>query len=173
MPVVKGFSDELEAMRFKITVKPILSNKGALKISIRYPKKLQNRPFSLLIDDQVVDNPQAERIMDEGDHHLVILSDDYRDESRIFKIERARVLELPVVLQDPTPLVIFEGPESARIFFDNKPVERPQRPLPVEPGSHEARFQLSDYSIVKQMNIQKGKTYHVALTIGINISEGN
>jgi hypothetical protein len=173
LPVIKGLSEEIETMRFQLSVKPLLSNEGVVKISPRYPEQLQGRPFTVLIDDEVVEKPGEERLLKEGEHHLVIVSNDYRNESRSFMIERGKILDLPIVLQDPTPLVIFEGPENARIFFDNEPVENLQTPYPVEPGPHEVRFQLSDYSVIKTLNIQKGKTYRVALAVDVNVSESD
>jgi hypothetical protein len=170
MPVIKGLTDEIETLRFVLTVKPILSDEGAVRVIPRYPENLPDKPFTLLIDDEVIERPREERVLREGEHNLVILSDDYRNENRVFMVERGKILELGINLQDPTPLVIFEAPENARIFFDNTPVN-PGRPLPVEPGAHEVRFQLSDYAVVKPLIVQKGKTYRVAMAVDLTITE--
>ncbi|MDR1909821.1 MAG: hypothetical protein LBQ35_07915 [Spirochaetaceae bacterium] len=170
MPIIKGLTTDMEAMRFTLTVKPILSDEGAVRIIPRYPENLPGRPFTVLIDDVVVENPREERVLREGEHHLLILSGDYRNESRVFRVERGQVLSLSITLQDPTPLIIFEAPENALIFFDSRPIS-PTGPMPVEPGVHEVRFQLSDYAIVKTLTVQKGKTYRLALTIDLSIEE--
>jgi hypothetical protein len=172
MPIIKGISEEFETMRFTLTVKPIFSDEGAVYIVPRYPENLPDRPFTVLIDDEVVERPQEERVLREGEHHLVIISSDYRNESLVFLVERSKTLPLTVTLQDPTPLVIFEGPENARIFFDNQPVNSPG-PLPVEPGIHEVRFQLSDYAIVKTVSVQRGKTYRLSLAIDLVVQESD
>jgi hypothetical protein len=171
MPIVKGLTEELETMRFRLGVKPILSDEGAVRISFRYPEQLTGKPFTVLIDDIVVENPGEERLLKEGEHHLMILSDDYRNESHRFLIERAKVLDLAIELQDPTPLIIFEAPEDALIFLDNEPVALGLTPVPVESGTHEVRFQVSDYAIVRQITVQRGKTYRVALAVDVNVSE--
>jgi hypothetical protein len=173
LPVIKGLSEEIETMRFQLSVKPIFSNEGAVKISLKYPDQLPDKPFTLLIDDEVVEWPQEERVLREGEHHLVILSSDYRNESRNFMIEQGKILDLSIVLQDPTPLIIFEGPENASIFFDNALIENTQKPYPTEPGPHEVRFQLSDYLVTKNLNVQKGKTYRVALMVDVTVSESD
>jgi hypothetical protein len=173
LPVIKGLSEDIEAMRFSLQVKPILSNEGAVRLIPRYPENLRNRPFTVLIDDLVVENPGEERMLREGEHHLVILSNDYRNENRVFIVERGKALELTITLQDPTPLVIFEAPEDALVFFDNLPVVSPGSPRPVEPGIHEVRFQLSDYSIVKSLAVQKGKTYRVSVAVDVQVSESD
>jgi len=181
MPAAKGLSDELERMVFNFTVRPILSDEGAAKLILRYPSQLKDKPITILIDDAQIDNlsemsllkdiPLKEILLKEGEHHLVILSEDYRNESRRFVIERAKILELIVDLQDPTPVIIFEGPENALIFLDNAPVPENRGPIAVTPGLHEAKFSIGDYTIIKTINIQRGKTYRVALTVDLSIQE--
>ncbi|MDR2070583.1 MAG: hypothetical protein LBP81_04080 [Treponema sp.] len=173
MPVIKGVSEELEAMRFSFQVKPILSNEGAVRLILRYPENLRDRPFTVLIDDQVIENPGEERLIKEGEHHLVILSSDYRNESRAFIVERGKTMELNIALKDPAPLVIFEAPENVQILFDNQPVVSPEKPMLVTPGAHEVKFQLNDYSIIKSLTVQKGKTYRVSMTVDVQISEND
>jgi hypothetical protein len=171
MPVIKGMNEELETMAFQLTVKPVLGDEGAVKFSVRFPEQLRGRPFTVLIDDILVENLVEERLLKEGEHHLVILSDDYRNESRRFVVERAKMLDLIIELHDPTPLIIFEGPENARIFLDNTPVVRKREPVPVEPGIHEAKFQVGDYTLIKNLSVVRGKTYRVALAVDINVHE--
>ncbi|MDR0561906.1 MAG: PEGA domain-containing protein [Spirochaetaceae bacterium] len=171
MPVIKGLPEEIESMVFQLHIKPILSSEGAVKISIRYPEQLPGKPFVLLIDDEVVENPHEERLLREGPHNLVIVSDDYRNESRRFLIERGKTADITVELQDPTPIIIFEAPENARIYVDNDLLPNTMKPYPVEPGRHEVKFQMSDYSIIRTLTVQKGKTYRVSLTVDITISE--
>ena len=171
MPVIKGISEELERMIFYLNVKPILSDEGALKINIRYPDNLPNRPLTILVDDKVIDNPREERLLKEGEHHLVILSEDYRNISQRLVVERAKTLYLMVELMDTTPLLVFEYPENAKVYLDNVFIPNPGPPLPVEPGIHEVRFQVSDYTITRPLTVQKGKTYRVSLAVDVNISE--
>jgi hypothetical protein len=173
MPVIKGISEEMENMVFQLSVKPIFSDEGAVKMSFKYPDQLQDRPVIVLIDEAVVENPGEERLLKEGEHNLVILSDDYRNQSRRFVVERAKVLDLLIELQDPTPLITFEYPENALIFLDNVPVSKPRAPQAVDPGQHEVRFQISDYSITRPVTIKKGKTYTVRLSVDVDIAEND
>jgi hypothetical protein len=171
MPVIKGLSDEVEAMRFRLTAKPIFSDEGAIKIIARYPEQLPGKPFTVYIDGEVIEKPQEERILREGEHQLLILSNDYRREDRRFLVERGKILDLTIDLQDATPLVFFEAPEDSRIFFDGIPLENIRKPHPAEPGLHEVKFQVSDYSIVRAIQLQKGKNYKIALSVDLTISE--
>jgi len=171
MPVSKGVSAALENMVFNLTVRPILSNEGALRIIFRYPENLPDRPLTVLINDEIIENPREERILREGEHHLVILSEDYRNQSSRFVVERARTLELLVELEDPTPLLVFEHPEAARVYLNNVFLPNSRHPQPVEPGIHEVRFQVSDYIIVRPVTVQRGRTYRISLSVDIVIAE--
>ncbi|MCL2044748.1 MAG: hypothetical protein FWG89_11485 [Treponema sp.] len=170
-PISSDLNTELNTMLFTLTAKPILSDEGAVRLSFRYPQQLFGRPFTVLINDVVITNINEERILREGEHHLAIVSENYRNEYRRFMVERGRTLDLTIDLQDPTPLLIFEAPENTRIFLNNNPISRNSGPIPVEPGVYEARFHVGDYSITRTITVQRGKTYRVALAVGIDIEE--
>jgi hypothetical protein len=173
LPVVKGMNDELETMVFTLTVRPILGNEGAVIVVPRYPPQLRGRPFTILIDDAVIENISESQLLKEGEHHLVVISQDYRNESRRFVVERAKTIQLIVELQDPAPIIIFEGPENAHIFLNSAPVPRSRQSVAVEPGPHEVKFIIGDYTILKNINVQRGKTYRVALNVDLAIDESD
>jgi hypothetical protein len=173
MAIVKGLNEELENMMFTLTAKPIFTDEGAVKISYRYPQQLRGKQFTVLIDDVVIENLSEERLLREGEHHLVVLSEDYRNESRRFMVERTKTIDLIIELQDPTPLIVFESPGNARIFLNNNPISRDSGPIPVDPGTHEARFHIGDYILTKTINVQRGKTYKVVVSVGIDVAEND
>jgi len=169
----RGAGAEVEGMSFLLSARPILSDEGAVRITARYPEQLRGRPFTVLINGAVVESLAEEQVLREGEHHLAVVSEDYRNESRRFVVERARVTDLVVELQDPTPLIFFETPQHTLIFLNNSPIFRGGDPIPVEPGVHEARFQLGEYTITRTIKVQRGRTYRIALTLGIDIEESN
>jgi hypothetical protein len=171
MPVIKGLSEEVESMQFRLSVKPIFSDEGAVKITPRYPEQLPGKPFTVFIDKTLLEQPQEERHLNEGEHHLEIVSHDYRSENRRFLVERGKILDLSIDLRDATPLVLFEAPQDSRIFFDGALLENNLKPLLAAPGIHEVKFQLSDYAVVKPLKVQKGKTYRVVMSVDVQISE--
>jgi len=171
IPVIKGLDEELENITFNLAVRPIFSDEGAVRLITRYPPQLRNRPFTVLIDDNLIGNISEQIVLREGEHHLVILSDDYRNESRRFVVERTRVTDLTIDLQDPTPIIIFEGPQNAQIYLDNVRVAGNREPISVEPGAREIRFQIGDYIVSRTLNVQRGKTYRVALNVDLTFQE--
>jgi hypothetical protein len=171
MQVSKGLPDAFENTLFSFTARPILSDEGAVRLIPRYPAQLRNRPFTVLIDDNVIPNISEQILLREGEHHLVILSEDYRNESRRFVVERAKIVDLNIELQDPTPIIIFESPQNAEIYLNNNLIPRSGEPVTVEPGQHEVRFRVGDYTVTRTLNIQRGKTYRVSLAVDLTIHE--
>lgn len=171
-PTMKGIGEEIEKMRFTLSAKPIMSDEGALNLSFRYPEQLSGKPFSLLIDDVLIENATEEMLLKEGSHHLVVVSEDFRNENRMFFIERGETLFLNIELQDTMPILMFEAPENARIYIDGVYVN-PSKPLPIEPGQHEVKFLMSDYAIVRPITARKGKTYKVVMNITVDVSESD
>ena len=170
-PIEKGLPASFDLLKFNMTVRPILSNEGAVRLIPRFPPQQRNRPFIVLIDDNVISNIAEEIILREGEHHLVILSDDYRNESRRFLIERAKVIDLVINLQDPTPIIVFEGPQNSSVFLNNVLIQNIREPVTVEPGAHEVKFQIGDYTIIRSLTIQRGKTYRVSLEVDLSVHE--
>jgi hypothetical protein len=170
-PIDKGLPAAFERLTFNVTARPILSDEGAVRIIPRFPPQQRNRPFTVLINDNVISNISEEIVLREGEHHLVILSDDYRNESRRFIVERGNIIDLIIELQDPTPMIIFEAPQNALIFLNGSPVTDIRDPILVDPGTHEVRYQIGNYVIIRNLTIQRGKTYRVALEIDLKIQE--
>lgn len=170
-PVIKGLSAELENMIFNLAARPILTDEGAVRLIPRFPPRLANRPFTVLINDTEITDITSQIILKEGEHNLVILSDSYKNESRRFIVEKAKVIDLYIDLQDPAPILILEGPRNAEVFLDNARVWRTNEPIVIEPGNHEVRFHVGDYSIIKNINARIGKTYRVSLGLDLSIKE--
>jgi hypothetical protein len=174
MPIVPQVDEEIEDMRFQLTVKPLINDEGAVKINVKHPiaqNKAAYKPYTTLIDDRVIENIEEEQIIKEGEHYLMIISNDYRNESRRFILERGKTMEINITLQDITPLILFETPDNAKIFLDNVRISPTVTPRPIEPGPHEVKIQVSDYTIIKTIFVRKGKTYRVAFMVDLDVTE--
>jgi hypothetical protein len=171
MPIAKGWNDEIAAFRFQLKVKPVFSDEGTLIINIHRPEIRPNGAYIVMIDEHVVENPAAERFIKEGEHNLTVTSSDYRSENRRLIIERGRTYNISITLRDLTPLIVFEAPEQARLFLDGVLVKRTAAPLAIEPGPHEIRALISDYTIIKNVMIENGKTYRAVFSVDMLIYE--
>jgi len=170
-PVIKGLAPEIESMRFQLRAKPLFTDKGALNLSVKYPEQLPDKDYTISIDEAVQDKDNGEFILSEGEHHLTVISNDYRTESRRFIIERGKVLAMTLELQDTIPMVSFEAPENALVYFNNTLIEDHRAEMTTEPGEYEVRFQVGDYSITKQISIEKGHSYRISLMVDVNIED--
>ena len=173
MPLASNIPITVERMLFNLNVRPILSNEGAVRINIRYPDNLRGRPYTVLLNGNVIEDLGEELLLREGEHNLLVLSEYYRNHSSRFIVERTRVMDLTVELQDSTPFLIFEGPENARVYLNNVFIPDPRVLRPVEPGRHEVRFQVGDFTVIRPLTVQRGRTYRVAMSLDLDITESD
>ncbi|MDR2842891.1 MAG: hypothetical protein LBV52_06790 [Spirochaetaceae bacterium] len=171
MPAAKEIPGDVENMRFTLNIRPLLSDEGAVRVKVLYPDNKQQGPAAILIDNNVIERLQDETFLKEGEHFLTILSADYRNETRRFIVEQGKTIDLSITLHDLTPLIVFEAPSKALIYIDKILLSSTGNPVAVIPGTHEIKIQLSDYTIVKTLIIQKGKTYRVVFAIDLEVTE--
>jgi hypothetical protein len=160
-----------EIALFYLSVKPVTGDEGVVKLTLNYPQLLRDRPTSVLIDDEVVENIANAHFLREGEHQLLIVSEDYRTESRRFFVDRGKTTEISITLKDTMPLLLFEAPNRALIFINNRRIIATDAPYPIAPGIYDIKIQVSDYTIIKTVQIQKGKTYRIAFTMDMSVSE--
>jgi hypothetical protein len=160
-----------ETALFHLSARPIFGDEGAVKVTIRYPQLLRDRPVSVLIDDKVMEDIGAALFLREGEHQLLVISEDYRTESRRFFVDRGKTTDIFITLKDTTPLLLFEAPDRALIFINNRRIIATDTPYPVTPGIYDIKIQVSDYTIIKTVQVQKGKTYRIAFTVDISVNE--
>jgi hypothetical protein len=160
-----------ENVLFHLSVKAVHGDEGVVKLTLRYPQLLRDKPVSVLIDDEVVENVADPQFLREGEHQLLVISEDYRTESRRFLVDRGKTTEIAITLKDTMPLLLFEAPDRALIFINNKRVITTSAPYPIVPGTYDIKIQVSDYTIIKTVQVQKGKTYRIAFTMDLSVSE--
>jgi len=169
LPIMKGLPEDIEAIGFTVRIKPILADEGAFRLGIEYPQGEQ-KPVTVYIDDVPVQNPKATQILATGTHHLSVVSDDYRNELRVFTVEQARMTELSVRMQDTAPRLYLLAPENARVYLDDVELANAKDGMVIEPGDHTVRFTIGDYEVTRPLTIEKGKDYTVSMLIDVNIT---
>jgi len=176
VPLAKGVSPELEAAQVPVRVRPVLSDEGGLKLTLKYPEPSpggapERTAPAVTVDDKRVD-PSQVLLLKAGGHRLALSSEDYRDESRSFVIEQGKVLELAIELQDTTPILVIEAPDTAVIIVDGVRVDHVARPqMTVEPGEHSASCKLGDYSLSRKFSAARGKVYRLVLSVDLLVQE--
>lgn len=170
LPVMKGLPDNIESIKFTAKIRPILTDEGGMQLRLTWPTD-DKKPVTVRIDEMPVDNPDQVRILAPGDHHLSIVSDEYRNEMRVFTVESARITNIAVALRDTVPHLMLIAPENALINLDGKPFTAPRESVPIEPGEHTVLFRIGDYEFSKSITAEKGKDYTITMIIDVTVTE--
>lgn len=172
--VMKGVPRELFDSVFSVTIKPVLIDRGLLDLKILYPeaqKENEQQKFLVFIDERQIDFPQKTLFLDTGMHRLNIVSDHYRNEVRSFSIEQAKTSSLVIRLQDIIPLLHVSAPQNTRFFMNNTEIKDFSKPIPIEAGTHQLRFSLGDYEVVRVLEAENGRSYNISVAFDVTISE--
>lgn len=170
LPVMKGLPDNIESLKFTVKVRPILANEGAMQLKVTYPDE-PPKPVAVRVDEMPVQNPETLLVLEPGEHHLSIVSDDYRNEVRVFTVEPARVTDIAVKMKDTTPHLTLVAPANAVILLDGKKIETNRDNLVIDEGTHLILFKIGDYELTRQLVVEKGRDYTATMLIDVNVSE--
>jgi hypothetical protein len=158
-----------------VTVKPVYEDKGRLLLKILYPRDNNNviieKPYTVFIDEQAVDLTGGAIILDSGTHHLSVLSDFYRNETRALTIPKAQTLPLEITLTGIAPQLLITAPEGSEVLLDGEKIELPKKAFSIEPGDHVIKFTLGGYETIKNIHAVNGKTYSVVIAFDVDILE--
>ena len=132
-PAMKGIPEETFEAEFKITIKPILINKGNLSLSISTYDKKENL-YSIFIDG--ISYPQGTKtlFLDTGMHTLNIQSEFYRNETRSIYIEQAKDTQIEIKLQSLDPMLKITAPANTKIFIDDTNIASVLCAIPLPPA---------------------------------------
>ena len=169
---MKGVPESLEKSMFEITVKPLLIDKGKLRLDVTEPvSHAATHPYSVYVDDEPFDVKAGGRLFDAGEHHLSVVSEFYRNEVRSFRIDQAKTTKLSITLRDIAPSVRITAPENTNVFFDEAKLDQYKDPFTVTPGDHTIKFVIGDYEVVKTVSAVNGRSYTVSLSVDASVTE--
>ena len=171
-PVMKGVPEEALESKIKLTVKPILTDKGELKLTLTTSGDKKPENTTIYVDDKLVTLSKAGKaFLDKGVHNLSVVSTSYRNEVRTLRIDRAKTTELQIELKSIEPSLFITAPEGTKTFLDDKDFSAFGKETFIEEGEHKIRFTVGDYEIVRTLNAIKGKTYKVNCSVDLTITE--
>ncbi|MDR1786665.1 MAG: hypothetical protein LBR23_09440 [Spirochaetaceae bacterium] len=171
--VMKGVTEEVLQSRFQVTVRPVFANKGRLLLRVAFPAEGEGKPYTVFIDENALEAPPEGIILDSGIHHLSIVSDFYRNETRTFTIPRGQTIPLEVALQDIAPTMLITAPAGSEVLLDGEriPFPLPVKPFPITPGDHTVKFSFGGYETLQTINAVNGKSYTMALSLEVKVLE--
>ncbi len=173
--VMKGIPEDYEWETFAVTVKPVYTDKGRLTLRVQYPVdeggQVLERPYTVFIDESLVLLEDQTLILDAGSHHLSIVSDHYRNETRTFTVEPAKTTELNIPLRDIAPTLQLVAPANTIVFLDGEEIPYTKEPIVISPGDHTIRFVVGDYETVKTIQAVNGRSYVINLSLDVDVTE--
>ena len=167
---MKGVPEAFEDAEFDFSAKPVLIQKGRFVLNVTEPQE-NSKPYEVFIDTKPVSLAKEGILLDSGEHHLSITSDDYRNEVRTFRIEQAKTTNLGVSLRGIEPTIKINSPEGAQIFFDENLIEDTKEAFVIAQGEHTVRFVIGGYEVVRNVTAVNGRSYTVNLSIDALVNE--
>jgi murein DD-endopeptidase MepM/ murein hydrolase activator NlpD len=171
-PATKGIPPEVESAQIQIRIRPLLTDEGGISVRLRFPEGTKERGEVLVsVDDRRIE-PTAVILVKAGAHKLLVKSEEYRDESISVNVEQGKIAEIAIDLQDATPVLVVEAPDSALVLLDGERVDHVANPqLAIEQGEHEVSCKIGDYSLRRSFIAYRGKTYKIVLSIDLQVEE--
>lgn len=169
--VMKGIPEETMNAIIPISVKPILSNKGRLNLTIKSPDK-KIAPHTVFIDDNIVNLSSDNTILLEtGIHNISIISELYRNEVRTVRIDQAKTTPLIVNMKSIEPTLLITVPDGALVMLDDEKCSTLGTEFVISEGEHKIKFAIGSYEIIKTISAIKGKTYKATFSLDLDIAE--
>ncbi len=169
-PAMKGIPESTLNANLKIGVKPILINKGSLNLSV-FNNKNENIDYQLFIDDEQTDLAKTPLLLSTGMHNVSIQAEGYRSEVRSVYIEQAKSTSLEIILKSTTPTIIVTAPSNAEVFIDEEKFTDFGQETEISEGEHKIKCLIGGYELIRNVNIQKGKTYSINLSVNLEITD--
>jgi len=179
-PVMKGVPEETLNAIIPVTIKPILKDKGLIKIHLKTAEGNSENETGIsnidstctvYIDDNPVNISSNNLLLDTGIHNVSIISESYRNEVRTIMIDQAKITELEVELKSIEPTLLITAPEGTKVILDEEECTTIGEEFIITEGEHKIKFSIGDYEIIKSISAIKGKTYTANFSLDLQISE--
>ncbi len=177
--IMKGIPNEVMNSKITFQVRPILNDKGLIKVKLEYPpleeksELTSTENVTVFVDNDSYPIQDAEKglVLTTGIHNISVISENYRTEVRKVRIDQAKKIELAIQLKSIEPSVIITAPEGAKVFLDDENFDAFGKETILKEGEHKISCTIGDYEIVRTISVTKGRTYKVNLTVDLQIQE--
>lgn len=170
-PVMKGIPEETLKSIIPITVKPLLIDKGQLKIELIPPQTQENLSLCTIYIDEIPIDATKKIILDTGIHNISVISEDYRNENRTVRIDQAKTTDLKIEMKSIEPTLLITAPEGTLILLDDQECSQIGKEFIIKEGEHKIKFSIGNYEITRTITAIKGKTYSANFSLDLEITE--
>jgi hypothetical protein len=169
-PIGKGLAPSMETADFKLTIRPVLRDEGAISIKVAFPDGTERPEIAVFIDDKRVDDSQTMVLTRKGARVVRVSAAGYKEEVLTVAVEAGRIVTVPVEMTPNSPVFSFQAPAGTFVSIDGQAVPPSEMGgLSVEPGEHTLFFRIGDYSMTRKVMALRGKTYQLVLSVELDI----
>ena len=168
---MKGIPEETLKSIIPITVKPLLIDKGQLKIELIPPQTQENLSLCTIYIDEIPIDATKKIILDTGIHNISVISEDYRNENRTVRIDQAKITDLKIEMKSIEPTLLITAPEGTLILLDEQECTQIGKEFIITEGEHKIKFAIGNYEITRTITAIKGKTYSANFSLDLEITE--
>lgn len=170
VPIMKGMTSEALDRSAPISIRPILRQVGGLRVILEGESTVVDRAASALrleVDGRSFE-PGTLLELPPGIYRLRATAADMLDYTGNVGIEVGRIEEITLPVEEPRAQVRFTIPSVAEVFFDGERVRG--RSITVSPGTHTVLIRLGDFSVSRQVTLDRDGTYRIGLDLDILVN---
>lgn len=170
--LIPSLSSEVSSHKVKVNIKPIFSNKGRLLLHLKCPDE-NAESCTIYIDDYAFNiNTLSQGILlESGIHNISVLSEFYRTEVRKFRIDKTKETELSITMKSIEPTILITAPGGIKVYIDNEVCNYIGKEKTISEGTHKVSCSLGDYEVIRSINIIKGKSYKINISVDLQVHE--
>ncbi|HAP44528.1 MAG TPA: hypothetical protein DD477_13195 [Spirochaetaceae bacterium] len=168
-PAGKAMGSLIESQIFQLTVRPILTDEGQLRLSHPLAVQLGNDAVSVFIDDRPYANWFEPHLLTRGVHTVRFSVEGYRDEVYSVVMEAGRVQTLAANPASDVPSIAFTVPDGAVIRLNGELVDLGTGQLTLEAIEYTVECTIGDYVIIRKFNAVRGRHYTLTVSVDMQI----
>lgn len=171
-PLISPLPSELTDSKITVTVKPIYSNKGKLFLNIKCPDE-NMESCTIYIDDYAYNINTLNKgiLLDSGIHSISVISEYYRTEVRKIRIDQTKETDVSIIMKSIEPTVLVTAPGGVKVYVDDELCNNIGKEFIVSEGNHLIKFSLGDYEVIRSINVIKGKSYKINVSVDLQVHE--
>lgn len=163
---------EIADSKINVTIKPIFSNKGKLYLNLKCPDE-NMESCTIYIDDYAYNMNTLNKgiFLDSGIHNISVISEFYRTEVRKIRIDQTKETMVSIVMKSIEPTVLVTAPGNIKIYIDDELCHSIGKEFIISEGNHIIKFSLGDYEVIRSLNVIKGKSYKINISVDLQVHE--
>lgn len=172
VPVMKGATDAALAIRYEISVSPVLRSVGGVVVELSGESELvraTRSELTLTLDDAPISLDEViERTP--GIYRLTATAGDYLDVTVNVGVDRGEIRTITLEPTEPRAQVRINLPNVAELYWNGALVQD-TTPLTVAPGTHSLLIRLGDFTLTRQVTLEANQRYDIGLDLDILFNE--